>query len=264
MDISYLELRYSGSSAIAPGAPTSIGGVINSMLVGSQSASAVAALAGVTPKFLSGHSTANTSNLVIRFVDAANTLAVGRAVPGTFGDPVVVSGDGSYRLVAPDGGAVHVDVITANLPVGDFDGTYVVADVLQGMYDDVSKAESFAGMTDYRCFYLKNTHSTDSFFGVKVYVSGVPTGGDAVYIGAAPEGVGDGTTTGVAEVVANELTPPASVSFYSALSAGAAVSLAGTLGPGQCVAFWVRRIVPAETAVGSIADVCSFTVVAGI
>lgn len=266
MNIGYLELRYSGAGG--PGeVPSrgSIGGAMSAVAVNSQAAAAVSGgLAGATIKFASGHNVNSGGNLVLRYDDAAGTIAAGRADAGTFGVSVVLeAGVNMYRLVTPQGGSVHVEVDFADVPGVNTDGAYTLSNVMNGMFDNISKVESFNGMSDYRCFYVVNTHPTESFYGVKVYVSALPTGGDTVYLGAG-SGVGNGTTSGVAPVIADENTPPAGVTFSSALSANTAVVLASVLGPGQAAHFWVKRTIPAETVVGSVDDVCSFTVVAGV
>lgn len=265
MNIGYLELRYSGAGG--PGeAPSrgSIGGAMSATPINSQAVAAVSALAGTTIKFASGHNANSGGNLVLRYDNAANTIAAGRADAGTFGVTVAIeAGINTYRLLTPQGGSVHVSIDSASLPGANADGTYTLSNVMNGMFDNISKVESFNGMSDYRCFYLTNTHPTDSFYGVKLYVSALPTGGDSVSIGAGP-GVGDGVAVNVPAALANENTAPAGVSFQNALTANTAVPLASVLGPGECVAFWVKRSIPAETVVGSVDDVFSFTVVAGI
>lgn len=265
MNIGYLELRYSGAGGHGEAASRdSRGGVMSSTLVGSQSVAAVSALAGATIKFASGHNVSAGGNLVLSYDRAAGTLAVGRAGPGTFGVSVhVEAGTHVYRLVTPEGGAIHVSVNSAALPGANKDGTYTLSNIMNGMFDNISKVESFNGMEDYRCFYVTNTHDTESFYGVKIYVSALPTGGDTVYLAPGAE-AGDGSTTAVAPKLTTENNPPAGANFVSALTANTAVLLASVLGPGQAAYFWVKRTIPAETVVGSVDDVCSFTLVAGV
>jgi len=50
----------------------------------------------------------------------------------------------------------------------------IVTDVDENLFDNVSAAESEIGDTEYRAFFIKNTHATLSFTNAKVYIS--PTG----------------------------------------------------------------------------------------
>jgi hypothetical protein len=50
----------------------------------------------------------------------------------------------------------------------------IVTDVDENLFDNVSAAESEIGDTEYRAFFIKNTHATLSFVSAKVYIS--PTG----------------------------------------------------------------------------------------
>jgi len=50
----------------------------------------------------------------------------------------------------------------------------IVTDVDENLFDNVSAAESEIGDTEYRAFFVKNTHATLSFTDAKVYIS--PTG----------------------------------------------------------------------------------------
>jgi hypothetical protein len=47
----------------------------------------------------------------------------------------------------------------------------IVTDVDENMFDNVSAAESEIGDTEYRAFFIKNTHATLSFVSAKVYIS---------------------------------------------------------------------------------------------
>jgi hypothetical protein len=50
----------------------------------------------------------------------------------------------------------------------------IVTSVEENLFDNVTAAESEAGDTEYRAFFVKNTHATLSFVSAKVYIS--PTG----------------------------------------------------------------------------------------
>ena len=50
----------------------------------------------------------------------------------------------------------------------------IITDVDENLFDNVTAAESEAGDTEYRAFFVKNTHAALSFAAAKVYIS--PTG----------------------------------------------------------------------------------------
>jgi len=145
------------------------------------------------------------------------------------------------------GGAANADVnaslggVISSVPV-DFGST------LNNLFDNVSDAEAIAGDVEYRCFYLRNGHATDTLNTTTVYVaSNTPNANTAVQIGLDPAGVGDGVTTGVAAVAADEQSAPAGVTFSNAATAGAALAI-GTLTAGQVYAIWIKRTVTAGAA----------------
>lgn len=125
---------------------------------------------------------------------------------------------------------------------------------LNNLFDDVSDVEAAAGDTEYRCFYVKNTHGTDSLSSAAIYIaSNTPSADTALAIGLDPAGVSANGTT-----IANESTAPAGVTFSAAANSGAALAI-GTLGPGDFQAIWVRRVVDAD-AVAAASDPTTFRV----
>ena len=135
-----------------------------------------------------------------------------------------------------------------NAALGDGISTTEVSAVsLNSLFDNVSAAERASGITDYRCFYVKNDHGSESLTLAAIYVAAqTPSPGTVVEIGLDPAGNGDGLATGVATVIASETSAPAGVTF----TASPAVSplAIGTLTAGQCRAVWIKRIVSAGAA----------------
>jgi hypothetical protein len=118
----------------------------------------------------------------------------------------------------------------------------------QNLFDDVTPSEATSGDTEYRCFYVYNDNDTDTINAVKVWMNGdTPAPGTVGALGLDPATAGDGQTTGVAVVIANEQTAPAGVAFSAATSEGAALDI-GSLGPNQGRAVWMRRTVSAAAA----------------
>lgn len=157
---------------------------------------------------------------------------------------VDVSVDGIFTILGSDGSYLVVTVVAASLPGSDQNDVITIANIANETFDDVAKAESAAGDTEYRGFYIHNAHASDTATTVTIWLKQDSTGPDMIAIGADPAGVGDGTATGVAVVTANEDTAPAGVAFTAPVSQVTGIVL-GTLGAAQSAAFWIRRTVPA-------------------
>lgn len=147
------------------------------------------------------------------------------------------------------GGASNND---PNLSLGGkMSSTSIVNNALQNLFDNVSSAERASGVTDYRCFYLMNAHSTESLEDAVIFISAqTPSEDTDIEIGLDPAGVGDGDTTGVATDIPDETYPPDGVAFSAPANAGTGLSI-GTMGPGDAVAVWVKRTVEPGAAAAS-------------
>jgi hypothetical protein len=117
------------------------------------------------------------------------------------------------------------------------------------IFDSVTRAEADPGEAEYRLVYVYNNDSVPAT--VKVWVSAQPSP-DTLAVGVATEAV-DATVA----AVANENTAPASVSFSSPASSGAAVTVANLNG-GQHKGLWLRRTVPAAR-VGQVRSAAQLT-----
>jgi hypothetical protein len=131
---------------------------------------------------------------------------------------------------------------------GVISSTVLVDATVANLFDNVTGDESAAGDTEYRCFYVRNSHATLTWLGVKVWISSQSTSPDTdVAIGADPAAVGNGTTTGVATTTANESTAPAGVTFSAPANKVGAITL-GDIPPLNAQAIWVKRNVSAGAA----------------
>ena len=130
---------------------------------------------------------------------------------------------------------------------GAISTTEVTDDTLNNLFDDVSGAEHTAGDTEYRCFYVKNTHGSDSANSAKIWIeTNTPAADDTVEIGLDLAG-----KNGTADTVADESTAPdPAVTVSTAANEGASLSL-GTLAAGDYYAVWVKRIVSAGSTAQS-------------
>lgn len=176
----------------------------------------------------------NFTNTELRW--AAPLLGVGAAVD--------VSVDARYTLPGLDEiGICIVDVIAASLPIANDNKQVSVITIANALFDDIGAVEAFLGVTNYRCYYVRNRDATDTLFGLKVFIGAQPApGSDTLDVGLDPAGINGG-----AAVIVDELTAPAGVSF-SQPSTYASGLLIGDLTPGDNAAIWIRRTVPPGSA----------------
>ena len=155
----------------------------------------------------------------------------------------IVSGDLQRRL---SGGAAESD---PNASLGGVMSSVAVVDAsLHNLFDIVSGAEAAAGDIEYRCFYVRNNHATLTLKAAKIWISTETTSGDSnIDIGLDPAGVGNGTSTGVAVVTADESTAPAGVTFTHNITEGTALVI-GDIAAGLGQAIWVEWTVDAAAA----------------
>lgn len=140
------------------------------------------------------------------------------------------------------GGAGNTD---PNLSLGGTKSTTEITDAaLQNLFDNISSAEAAqADYTNFRCFYIENTNSTDSLFDPAVHIEALAAQSD-IQIGLDPAG-----KNGTATVIGDEETPPAGVSFTQP-TAYPGLDLSGPddfLGNGEFYPVWIRRINPVNS-----------------
>lgn len=149
----------------------------------------------------------------------------------------IVATDIKFRL---SGGAANAD---PNASLGGAESATAIVDAtVDNLFDDVSGAESSAGDTEYRCFYVHNGHATLTLTGATIWIdTNTPSADTDVSIGLDPAGV-----NGVATTVADESTAPVGVAF-SKPAVGTPITI-GDLPAGQKQAVWVKRVVNAGAA----------------
>jgi hypothetical protein len=248
INLAYLELRLSGGAANQNPA-ASLGGAVSSKRILSKTAVGAANITGIVLDDAPG--SANGAGTLM-FSGANKTL---QWMPngGTAGDPVPIIEDGRYAVPGGEGYLCVTATLSA-LPTSNQSDTLTVSPVMNALFDDISKLESYEGDTEYRCFYLYNAHPSEPFIGCKVYIGAQPVGADTLMLGVDPAGIGDGSSTGVAGMTANENTAPAGVNFSVPAAIGSALSI-GSLAAGKGQAIWQRRSIPGQTLTSVAADV---------
>lgn len=249
INLAYLELRLSGG-ADNDDPDASLGGIMSSERIFSKTVTGISNITGVTVDDAVGLS---ISSGTLAFTASSKTLTL--AASGVEGTSVAIDGDGRYAL--PFSGGFLLVTVTENLlPALNKTDTLSFTQVVNGLFDDIGKAECWTGDTEYRCLYMTNTHPTDVIYGARVFTQSQPTGSDVIWIGADPAGVGDGSSTGVATTILDESSAPSGVGFIASINSALSL-LIGQLEPGQAAAIWIKRIVPAETIVSTPNDTCS-------
>lgn len=238
--ISDIKFRYSGGAANSlPNA--SLGGVMSSVAVVSQSASSPINITGLT--VLTAVNNAQGVGL-LSWSPSSNSLSwQPPGSPATYTTSGVTV-NGTYTLGGSDGTLVVQVVYAAMASIYKQDSLTITL-ASQNVFDSVSPINSLVGSVEYRCLYISNTGTT-TVNDVKVWIKTQTTGPDDLDIGLDPAGVGNGSTTGVAVVTALETAAPAGVVFTRPLTYATGLSV-GTLAPGDGIALWERRTVPAGT-----------------
>ena len=249
INIAYLEMRLSGGAGNTD-QNASLGGVMSSSIVFSKSVAGIVNLTGVTlldaPGSLDG-------NGLLEYTNATNGI---KWTPngGVVGSEQIITTDGRYVVFDSTGAqAICFDVVGASLPAVDASDSITVSQLVNQTFDDWLKTESYSGADEYRAFYYHNAHPTDSFVGSKLFIPAQPSGADTIEVGIDPAGVGDGVSTGVGLIIANEKTAPVGVIFSAPGSSSVGLPI-DSLSPGQAQCFWQHRNVPPETLTGTIAD----------
>jgi len=222
-----------------------LGGAITATELLSQVATLSSAISGVSVIDAADNALGDGT---LRF-DASEVAFYYTPPSGSEGSAVVVSGTGeiAVRGAGNNAGYIRLSITFGSLPVSDASRTATISSDMNELFDDVTKAQALAGHTEYRCIYIKNTHSTDGISGAAIWIKADSVGGDSIEIGLDPAGVG---ATGA--TIADDETPPAGVTFSAPDTEAAALTIAA-MAAGESAAIWIRRTVPALTAT-AVAD----------
>lgn len=245
MTFSINDVRFQYSGGAANSDPdASLGGVISSVRVPAQIISTPVNVTGVTIN--SANNNAQGVGL-LAWSPGTNTLTW--QPPGSaFVYSVVITADGVYVVGGSDG-ALAVTAVYASMAGVYKQDSLTVTLATGNVFDSVAPLDSLIGDIDYRCIYVKN-FSDVTISDVRIWIKQLTTGPDEIDIGLDPAGAGDGSTTGVATVIADEGAAPAGVTFTRPLTFASGLVI-GTLLAGQSAAFWERRTVP-ESTVGNV------------
>lgn len=146
-----------------------------------------------------------------------------------------------FKLSTTAGAAGNSNTSTPAASLGKYISTsQITAATLNNLFDDVSGAESAAGMVDYRCIFVHNADATVSLQNATIAILSETAGGGSIALASdniAASAIGSASAQ--AAQIASETTAPSGVSAF-----GSSATL-GTIPAGQCKAVWIRRTVTA-------------------
>lgn len=161
-----------------------------------------------------------------------------------FGGYADFGSDGSYRVKGTGGETLYFDVVFASIPSTDTVDSITVNLDANETKSNILADDSYYGATHYFCYYIKNADTVSH--DVTLFVGSQPTGNSDIAIGVDLAGIGNGSTTGVANTTASITDPPVGVTFSAPSTEETGVDL-GTLGAGECIAVWQRRYIASGT-----------------
>lgn len=175
----------------------------------------------------------------------------------------VIASDGVYS-VGDANGYIVIDTgsnyATLNGGGNKLDSNVNITNQVEKAWDNISAQESLDGKVEYRCFYLKNTHSTDAATNVTVWIASQPIGADELDIavpipltvGNSPINSGNGLDD--EEDTGGDLVPTTNITAWAQPSTqGTGINI-GTLTAGQYMAIWQRRTIAADTYTKELND----------
>lgn len=110
---------------------------------------------------------------------------------------------------------------------------------LHNLFDEVSGTESLNGSVEHRCIYVKNSHASDTYQALKVFIE-TNTASDESTIEIA---LGDSVVDGEEGTIDDEAAIPSISDNFAAPSDSDSGKLIGNLDPGEHKAIWIRRTI---------------------
>lgn len=165
----------------------------------------------------------------------------------------ITAADLLYKYSVTTGSAGNSAAGTAAGSLGKYISTTSIANsTANALFADVTSDENANHTVEYRCVFLHNNHATLTLQNAVLWLVSQVTGGADIAIAVdniAASAIGSASAQ--AAVIASRLTAPTGVSAFSApTSKGTGLSL-GSIGPGQCRAFWIQRTATASAALNA-------------
>lgn len=239
-----IQIRYSGGTTNTSQA-SSLGGAMSTHAQGvvlSQGFSTPVNVTGVTIIDAYGNLTGSG---VLRW--DASTGKLGWMPPGeaTYDERVVTAND-YFSLGNEAHGFVEVSVTFASLPGSSQTDPITITNQANKTFDDITVGQALAGYTDYRCFFIKNSHTSVPIYDIRVWILMEPTGADTFYIAPDPTAKNLAALGPlVDEIDTSSVLSGFSWSQPSSQETGIQI---GDLSAGEYRAFWIKRTIPAASS----------------
>lgn len=161
----------------------------------------------------------------------------------------VQASDIKARLSTQSGSAGDTTASTPADSIGGYISTTDLVDAaVENLFANVSSADAATGRTYYRCVFLYNSHASQTWEAVRVWLESQTAGGGDLTMGLDPAGaVAVGASSGQAEEPADQYTAPDGVVFSNPTSYDDGIVI-GDLEDGECIAVWFRLAVPPDVA----------------
>jgi hypothetical protein len=123
-------------------------------------------------------------------------------------------------------------------------GGVITSGVANNLWDDVTGAQSAAGLVEYRAFYVRNNHGSLTWQSVMFWIDALTTSADTEFdVGLATEGV----NTPIAQTLGSETSVPSGVTFTRPTTKAGGLAI-GNIPAGQFKGLWIKRTVNAGAA----------------
>lgn len=154
----------------------------------------------------------------------------------------IVATDIEFRL---SGGAANTAPISSlGGAMSTAGGGVITTAVANNLWDDVTGAQSAAGLTEYRAFYVKNNHATITWQSVFFWIDSLTSSADTEFdVALASEAV----NTAIVQTIGAETTAPTSVTFTRPVTKAGGLSI-GNIPATNFKGLWIKRTVNAGAA----------------
>lgn len=123
-----------------------------------------------------------------------------------------------------------------------------LGETFHSLFNIVSSTERGLGKTKFRCIYMKNT-SFVKCLNPKIFIpeNTASSGTELYFAFDKVNGVGNGTSSGVAETLPDESTPPAGIIFKNGKEVSTSDALGADISKNMVIAIWLKLIVQPNT-----------------
>lgn len=252
ISIGDLQIVLSGGGGNASQA-ASLGGAISTSKVISQTTTAPNLVTGVTILDAMG----NAEGVGTLKWDTATTSLMWKPFGGTSFNGISIAASGTYTIGSTSG-YIIVSVVAASLPGSTVQDSITVSNATNRAFDNITAMESLNGDAEYRCFYVKNTHATQTAYDVRLWVKSQPTGSDTLAVALDPNGKNISARGPIVDE--EDSTNVLTGIVFTQPNTYAGSLVIGTLGPGDYYPFWVKRVVPSNTTTAMVNDFSSLAI----